>query len=284
VHRHRTHGQWQVVLRQISAAPQHCLPSDILTAGYSAASARRRPSPTWDRSRRREDKESIFTRGYQNLKTTVASRAFILDDFLNDVYSKQVCDLFTKGSHHRDINVILIAQNLFQQELYYRDISLNATYLVLLKNVRDKHQFAYLARQVYPEDSDSLYRAYLDATTARLSGLRFCARYWRPSQVSNQHLSGRRSTRNLFGGRLTMRRIRSNYHALQMLLKAQPKLRKAIILNARKELLNSISECALNVLRGNMQLSACQKRKLRKHKTNSQGHCYMCRSRRRDAP
>jgi hypothetical protein len=63
-----------------------------------------------------------------------------------------------------------------------------------------------------------------------------------------------------------MRRVRSNYHALHVLLKAQPKLRKAIILNARKELLNSISECALNVLRGNVNLSACQKRKLRKHK------------------
>lgn len=51
-----------------------------------------------------------------------------------------------------------------------------------------------------------------------------------------------------------------------MLLKAQPKLRKAIILNSRKELLNSISECALNVLRGNVRLSAFQKRKVRKHK------------------
>ena len=41
---------------------------------------------------------------------------------------------------------------------------MNATYLVLLKNVRDKNQFAYLARQVFPEDSDSLYKAYLEAT------------------------------------------------------------------------------------------------------------------------
>jgi hypothetical protein len=89
---------------------------------------------------------------------------FILDDLLNDVYSKQVCDLFTKGSHHRNISVILITQNLFHQGRYCRDISLNTTYLVLLKNVWDKNQFSYLARQVYPEDSDSLYRAYLEAT------------------------------------------------------------------------------------------------------------------------
>jgi len=50
----------------------------------------------------------------------------ILDDLLNDVYSKQVCDLFTKGSHHRNISVILISQNLFHQGRFCRDISLNA--------------------------------------------------------------------------------------------------------------------------------------------------------------
>jgi len=88
----------------------------------------------------------------------------ILDDLLNDVYSKQVCELFTKGSHHRNISVILITQNLFHQGCYCRDISLNAKYLVLLKNVRDKNQFVFLARQVYPENSASLYKAYLDAT------------------------------------------------------------------------------------------------------------------------
>ena len=32
-------------------------------------------------------------------------------------------------------------------------------------NVRDRNQFSFLARQVYPENSDSLYRAYLDATS-----------------------------------------------------------------------------------------------------------------------
>jgi len=33
---------------------------------------------------------------------------FFLDDLLNEVYSRQVCDLFTKGCHHRNISVILI--------------------------------------------------------------------------------------------------------------------------------------------------------------------------------
>ena len=41
---------------------------------------------------------------------------------------------------------------------------MNAKYLVLLKNVRDQNQFIFLARQVYPENSTSLYNAYLNAT------------------------------------------------------------------------------------------------------------------------
>jgi len=88
----------------------------------------------------------------------------ILDDLLNEVYSKDVCDLFTKGSHHRNISVILITQNLFHQGRFCRDISLNAKYSVALRNVRDKSQFQYLARQVHPEDSDSSYKSYLEAT------------------------------------------------------------------------------------------------------------------------
>jgi len=89
---------------------------------------------------------------------------FILDDLLKEVFSRAVCDLFTKGSHHRNLSVILITQNFFHQAPHCRDISLNAKYLVALKNVRDRNQFAYLARQVLPEASASLCEAYREAT------------------------------------------------------------------------------------------------------------------------
>jgi ABC-type dipeptide/oligopeptide/nickel transport system ATPase subunit len=42
-------------------------------------------------------------------------KLIILDDLLNQVCSKDVSVLFTKGSHHRNISVILITQNLFHQ-------------------------------------------------------------------------------------------------------------------------------------------------------------------------
>jgi len=37
----------------------------------------------------------------------------IIDDLLTGFYSKQVCEMFTGGNHHRNISDILITQNLF---------------------------------------------------------------------------------------------------------------------------------------------------------------------------
>ena len=37
-------------------------------------------------------------------------RLLILDDLLNQVYYEAVCDLFTKGSHHRNVSVFLFMQ------------------------------------------------------------------------------------------------------------------------------------------------------------------------------
>jgi len=64
-----------------------------------------------------------------------------------------------------------------------------------------------------------------------------------------------------------MKRINSNYDALQVLRSAQPKLRKAISLNGNRELLNSISECVLKLLKGNLKVLECAKRKLSKHRS-----------------
>src|SRR5215510_2409067 len=63
-----------------------------------------------------------------------------------------------------------------------------------------------------------------------------------------------------------MKRIRSNYSTPKLLSKATPELRKAIISKCGPELLKCISEVAVNVLKGNVQLSSCSKKKLKKHR------------------
>jgi hypothetical protein len=60
----------------------------------------------------------------ENFENTQAKPClFILDDLLNEVYSRALCDLFTKGSHDRNLSVILITQNLFHQAPHCRDIA-----------------------------------------------------------------------------------------------------------------------------------------------------------------
>ena len=61
-----------------------------------------------------------------------------------------------------------------------------------------------------------------------------------------------------------MKRVKSNYHDLQVLKTAEPRLRKALITNCNKELVNCITECVLNMINGYLKLSVCYKRKLLK--------------------
>jgi ABC-type dipeptide/oligopeptide/nickel transport system ATPase subunit len=91
----------------------------------------------------------------------------ILDDFMTELDANaglKICELFTKGSHHRSISVILITQNIFHKGRYCRDISLNAKYIVIFKNPRDKTQFNHLARQIYPENVRALKNLYKEIT------------------------------------------------------------------------------------------------------------------------
>ena len=88
----------------------------------------------------------------------------ILDDLMhetNDVVTK----LFTRLSHHTNTSVIFITQNIFGGGKETRTITLNAQYMVLFKNVRDKSQIAYLAKQIYPSNWKHMVEAYEDATT-----------------------------------------------------------------------------------------------------------------------
>ena len=72
---------------------------------------------------------------------------------------------FTQGSHHRNLTVIYIVQNLFNQDKMMRTVSLNAHYLLLFKNPRDKSQIRTLAQQMYPTRVSFLIDAFNDATT-----------------------------------------------------------------------------------------------------------------------
>ena len=75
----------------------------------------------------------------------------------------RIVNLFTKGSHHRNLSVIYVVQNLFHQGKGNRSISLNSHYLVLFKNPRDKLQILTLAKQMYPGRTDFFLKQYEEA-------------------------------------------------------------------------------------------------------------------------
>jgi hypothetical protein len=90
-------------------------------------------------------------------------RLLIIDDLMREA-DGNVVDIFSKGSHHRNLSVIFITQNIFHQGKGSRDMSLNAHYVVFFKNPREKSQIFSFARQVYPENPKFVHEAYADAT------------------------------------------------------------------------------------------------------------------------
>jgi hypothetical protein len=94
----------------------------------------------------------------------------VLDDQMESSNVRQrggssLAKFFTQGSHHRNLTVVYIVQNLFHQSPPMRTVSLNSHYLVLFKNPRDKSQVRALASQMYPSYTNFLVGAYEDATS-----------------------------------------------------------------------------------------------------------------------
>ena len=108
-------------------------------------------------------KNVTFVKGVPDIENPEnVATLIVLDDLMNFAYSTKVSQLFTKGSHHRNISLVLITHNLFHQDPSSRDISLNTKYIVAFKNPRDKTQLVHLARQVYPGNISSFHKTYLD--------------------------------------------------------------------------------------------------------------------------
>ena len=83
----------------------------------------------------------------------------VLDDLMAET-DERVTMLFTKISHHKNVSILYLTQNLFYKSKHMRTISLNAHYLVLFKNVRDSTQVANLARQMFPGKSHFMIEAF----------------------------------------------------------------------------------------------------------------------------
>lgn len=111
---------------------------------------------------------------YESFDSRVRNMVVLDDQMENGMAHRRSTDsiakFFTQGSHHRNLTVVYIVQNLFNQDRCMRTVSLNAHYLIVFKNPRDVTQIHTLASQMYPGNMSVLLDAFKDATATPTGG------------------------------------------------------------------------------------------------------------------
>lgn len=87
----------------------------------------------------------------------------VLDDLMSTAAKDpRINDLFTEGSHHRNLTVIALNQNMyFGKDPTQRR---NCHYLVLFKNPIDRQPVAMLGRQMYPRRAHDFLQKFEEVT------------------------------------------------------------------------------------------------------------------------
>ncbi|CAH3046211.1 unnamed protein product, partial [Porites evermanni] len=90
----------------------------------------------------------------------------VLDDLMEEGgQDKRVLDLFTKDSHHRNITVLYLTQDLFPPGKFAKTINRNAHYIVAFKNPRDQTGIRTILLQAFPERWRQVLRLFKRITS-----------------------------------------------------------------------------------------------------------------------
>ena len=90
-------------------------------------------------------------------------RWLVIDDLMEETAGKsELNNIYTKHSHHRNVSVLFLSQNLFKEK--NRTQSVNTHYMFLFKNPRDRQSVSRLAQQAFPGSVQAVKEAYADAT------------------------------------------------------------------------------------------------------------------------
>ena len=73
----------------------------------------------------REYSDVVFRQGLPDVTDFDGSDPVLL--IIDDLMDETVANIFTRGSHHRNVSVILLVQNLFLKNKHVRTISLDLT-------------------------------------------------------------------------------------------------------------------------------------------------------------
>ena len=96
----------------------------------------------------------------------------VIDDFASQL-NKDIIVIFSVLSHHLNVTVLLLTQNLFSKNPVFREISLNSTYIILFKNPRDASQITSYAKQFSPGKINYIIDSFREATKRPYSYLLF---------------------------------------------------------------------------------------------------------------
>lgn len=101
---------------------------------------------------------------YDSIKPNIRN-LIVVDDKMSEAgNSKVLSRFFTEGSHHRNLSIIYIVQNLFDKGKSHRTISINSQYFIVFKNPRDKLQIGILSRQMFGDNGKYLVDVFIAAT------------------------------------------------------------------------------------------------------------------------
>jgi hypothetical protein len=107
----------------------------------------------------------IFVEGPPSLEhfpPNQGPKLVIVDDFMDQIKNPEFLKIAIKGSHHRSLSFWFLTQSLFPPN--FRQISLQAHYVFMLKATRDLAQIRTFCLQIDPTNWRALMEAYSDAT------------------------------------------------------------------------------------------------------------------------
>ena len=87
----------------------------------------------------------------------------ILDDLMLSIDEHYLSNLFTRKSHHGNMGIIFLTQNLFEKKIKVARV--NSQYLVLMRSPAHALQVRTIGTQIFPRQLDYLLQAYKSATS-----------------------------------------------------------------------------------------------------------------------
>ena len=147
-------GKTQFILEVIRQKLIHPFPKNV----YYMYKVEQEFMRTWSE---KEEQPIRFIHGlnFEEMDTSEPSMLVIDDLMLSS--NKETVELFILGSHHKQVSLFYITQNLFLNDPMYRTMSINTHYFVIFNNKRNSSQVHMLARQIYVgKDQKRIINAY----------------------------------------------------------------------------------------------------------------------------